>query len=261
MSDSEERWIPDEEVNACSVCHRDFSVTFRRHHCRSCGKVVCSDCSLHRVELKKPGQKDRVCDTCEVRFTEDGTGIADELKAKTQMSLALKSALKEKQCDIDRIRAVTMQLVDGTVGDVDPAVLQARALYVVREKVSDCIQAQEDLKRERQALVEAEGRARALARKTLHAEAEGRRIGSLEWEIHNLEDTSEKQDVLIDQLRERVTRLETEDVARDARPVPIARSADPRVSLLVEGQRESIVSGSSCARSVKKCCSSFCTIN
>ena len=53
-SDSEDQtpWIPDEHVNACSVCHVEFTVYNRRHHCRACGNVVCGACSAHRIELK-----------------------------------------------------------------------------------------------------------------------------------------------------------------------------------------------------------------
>jgi FYVE/RhoGEF/PH domain-containing protein 5/6 len=58
-------WIPDERVTMCQVCTTEFSLTFRRHHCRACGKVVCNECSANRVPLKYLGyKKSRVCDDC-----------------------------------------------------------------------------------------------------------------------------------------------------------------------------------------------------
>lgn len=32
-------WIPDSRVTMCQLCTAAFTVTFRRHHCRCCGKV------------------------------------------------------------------------------------------------------------------------------------------------------------------------------------------------------------------------------
>ncbi|KAJ5815860.1 hypothetical protein N7447_008093 [Penicillium robsamsonii] len=37
-------WQDDASVSRCPFCQQDFSgYTFRRHHCRTCGKVVCGD--------------------------------------------------------------------------------------------------------------------------------------------------------------------------------------------------------------------------
>ena len=33
-------WIPDARVSMCMLCTAEFTVTFRRHHCRACGKVT-----------------------------------------------------------------------------------------------------------------------------------------------------------------------------------------------------------------------------
>lgn len=37
-------WQDDASVSKCPYCQQDFtSYTFRRHHCRTCGRVVCGD--------------------------------------------------------------------------------------------------------------------------------------------------------------------------------------------------------------------------
>ncbi|XP_064483624.1 FYVE, RhoGEF and PH domain-containing protein 6-like isoform X2 [Ornithodoros turicata] len=58
-------WIPDRRVTMCQLCTREFTFTHRRHHCRACGKVICSACSSNRVALHYVGPKPvRVCDHC-----------------------------------------------------------------------------------------------------------------------------------------------------------------------------------------------------
>ncbi|PHH90808.1 hypothetical protein CDD83_2607 [Cordyceps sp. RAO-2017] len=43
------RWQPDAEVTYCPICHTQFSIFVRKHHCRKCGRVVCNSCSPHRI--------------------------------------------------------------------------------------------------------------------------------------------------------------------------------------------------------------------
>jgi FYVE zinc finger len=47
------RWQNDAEVQECPICGRSFSFLFRRHHCRKCGRVVCNDCSPHRIAIPR----------------------------------------------------------------------------------------------------------------------------------------------------------------------------------------------------------------
>ncbi|KAK2704509.1 hypothetical protein QYM36_016790, partial [Artemia franciscana] len=58
-------WVPDSRVTMCQLCCSSFSVTFRRHHCRACGKVVCTSCSGNQAGLEYlKYKKGRVCDDC-----------------------------------------------------------------------------------------------------------------------------------------------------------------------------------------------------
>ncbi|KAG7522925.1 FYVE, and PH domain-containing 6-like [Solea senegalensis] len=60
-------WIPDPRTTMCMICTCEFSIAWRRHHCRACGKVVCQSCSSkkHHLEYLK-NQLARVCDQCYV---------------------------------------------------------------------------------------------------------------------------------------------------------------------------------------------------
>eukprot|EP00457_Paulinella_chromatophora_P002252 gb/GEZN01002256.1/.p1 GENE.gb/GEZN01002256.1/~~gb/GEZN01002256.1/.p1 ORF type:complete len:711 (-),score=92.51 gb/GEZN01002256.1/:397-2529(-) len=52
-------WVPDEEAPQCMRCNSQFTCFFRRHHCRFCGLVLCSACSMWTIG------SDRACEKCE----------------------------------------------------------------------------------------------------------------------------------------------------------------------------------------------------
>ncbi|XP_038062031.1 WD repeat and FYVE domain-containing protein 3-like isoform X2 [Patiria miniata] len=61
-----DHWVKDESSDSCTACGTKFSLTERRHHCRSCGKLFCSKCSrfesaVPRLHINKPV---RVCQAC-----------------------------------------------------------------------------------------------------------------------------------------------------------------------------------------------------
>ena len=47
------KWQPDAEVSSCPICRRPFTFFFRKHHCRKCGRVVCANCSPHRITIPR----------------------------------------------------------------------------------------------------------------------------------------------------------------------------------------------------------------
>lgn len=47
------KWQPDHEATHCPVCHTEFGMFYRRHHCRKCGRVVCATCSPHRITIPR----------------------------------------------------------------------------------------------------------------------------------------------------------------------------------------------------------------
>jgi len=60
---SKEDWVKDEDVNECMVCNtRRFSLLNRRHHCRRCGRVVCSNCAKNMTLIDNIPR--RTCDDC-----------------------------------------------------------------------------------------------------------------------------------------------------------------------------------------------------
>lgn len=58
-------WIPDEDAPICMNCSQRFTVLRRRHHCRACGRVLCSACCSNRARLEYMECKEaRVCLPC-----------------------------------------------------------------------------------------------------------------------------------------------------------------------------------------------------
>ena len=45
LSSRPDNWVPDNTVVACMECSLQFTMFFRRHHCRRCGRMVCSNCA------------------------------------------------------------------------------------------------------------------------------------------------------------------------------------------------------------------------
>ncbi len=42
-------WVPDSSCKECMICNIKFTHFIRKHHCRQCGRVICSSCSPYRV--------------------------------------------------------------------------------------------------------------------------------------------------------------------------------------------------------------------
>ncbi|XP_033221673.1 myotubularin-related protein 3 [Belonocnema kinseyi] len=63
-------WVPDHAVDHCMGCGIEFWLGRRRHHCRSCGRVFCADCSENSTPLPSEQLYNpvRVCSDCFCRL-------------------------------------------------------------------------------------------------------------------------------------------------------------------------------------------------
>ena len=61
-----DRWINTKKCDSCQDCNTKFTVTDRKHHCRSCGKIFCGRCSKYSAEIPEMRifKPVRVCLNC-----------------------------------------------------------------------------------------------------------------------------------------------------------------------------------------------------
>jgi len=64
---STEHWEGDEKRNKCLGCEKEFDFAFRRHHCRSCGKIFCDACSSYSLPYESVSY--RLCTHCYAHFS------------------------------------------------------------------------------------------------------------------------------------------------------------------------------------------------
>uniref|UniRef100_A0A4D5RPK6 Lateral signaling target protein 2 homolog n=1 Tax=Ixodes scapularis TaxID=6945 RepID=A0A4D5RPK6_IXOSC len=59
-------WVPDHAASHCTACGAEFWIGRRKHHCRNCGNVFCSQCAsqMHPVPHEQLYQPVRVCSSC-----------------------------------------------------------------------------------------------------------------------------------------------------------------------------------------------------
>ena len=46
-------WQLDGDISKCPICGNTFTFWYRKHHCRKCGRVVCANCSPHRITIPR----------------------------------------------------------------------------------------------------------------------------------------------------------------------------------------------------------------
>jgi len=56
-------WTSDRDSQNCFTCGLRFSLTRRRHHCRLCGKVLCSPCSRFLLFSFASANESTICHT------------------------------------------------------------------------------------------------------------------------------------------------------------------------------------------------------
>ncbi|KAM7159242.1 zinc finger FYVE domain-containing protein 26 [Molossus nigricans] len=86
------QWVPDESESLCMVCRTEhFTMFNRRHHCRRCGRLVCSSCSTKKMVVEGCRENPtRVCDQCYNYYNKDGPeenpgqpGVLDSAKSES----------------------------------------------------------------------------------------------------------------------------------------------------------------------------------
>lgn len=198
------RWIPDEEGVGCFICHSEFSLIRRRHHCRKCGALVCGNCSDHFLP-------DRVCDSCELQLKE-ASYVTERLDVNGQIGESLKVSLREKTGEIELYKHFSESFPN-----VSLICRNHREMTQIYDQVkSDS------------AVIERE--IRMVARRCLRAESIANQTAEISREIESYSLQIGRQQKLTTQLHERIDRMRSEG-PRPGSASPSIRSRSPEPSV------------------------------
>lgn len=82
-------------------CSAAFWVGLRRHHCRSCGLVVCSRCSSRQLPVPREQlfEPVRVCDTCYIKLEAEHAAATAAAEEKDNSKMHKQELVQEaKEC-------------------------------------------------------------------------------------------------------------------------------------------------------------------
>ncbi len=97
------KWVSDDSVTNCKKCDVLFTIWYRKHHCRICGRIFCYYCSNNYVTIPNEMWNDiPVCDgiglnDCEVRVCNQCNIDVDEFNGFYEF-------VKSRICDFDMIK-------------------------------------------------------------------------------------------------------------------------------------------------------------
>ncbi|KAH7463085.1 Lateral signaling target protein 2-like protein [Phytophthora ramorum] len=143
-------WVDDEMRTHCSVCVQQFLPFRRRHHCRTCGEVVCGGCSSQRaIRLTDMNVEceTRVCTFCIIRATDASIKANDAAMRETSLehrrlstvsvlSLASPAVWRDKQMTL--LSAAESEITTGSVVQLWPQPVPANEtarLQVARHSI------------------------------------------------------------------------------------------------------------------------------
>lgn len=119
-------WIINEDITACMVCSIPFGMFRWPHHCRSCGNIVCNNCSPYLVaivEMLELGEV-RVCVQC---YWGQDTPIHAVYQ---RPALSRESSIGDHFADLDQQRK---SLNESTLAEVTTPLLQPGAHIPIPE--------------------------------------------------------------------------------------------------------------------------------
>eukprot|EP01065_Artemidia_motanka_P051771 TRINITY_DN9182_c0_g2_i2.p1 TRINITY_DN9182_c0_g2~~TRINITY_DN9182_c0_g2_i2.p1 ORF type:complete len:496 (+),score=150.90 TRINITY_DN9182_c0_g2_i2:48-1490(+) len=116
-------WVSDKETKNCSSCGQSFTIMRRRHHCRSCGDVFCSECTRERQQLHgAQGRMDgrfgaaskgsRVCVQCAADYEQDKNHAVYRLLGPNLGPKFFYSFIRNGDCDVEAMQALSPRATD-----------------------------------------------------------------------------------------------------------------------------------------------------
>ncbi|XP_065610514.1 zinc finger FYVE domain-containing protein 26 isoform X4 [Cyrtonyx montezumae] len=105
-----QQWIPDDTETICMVCKTErFTMFNRRHHCRRCGRLVCSSCSTKKMAVETCRENPaRVCDQCYSYYNREHLpGLAQDTDVTKEDQDEVEETLNNEYSTVVRIPKMT----------------------------------------------------------------------------------------------------------------------------------------------------------
>ncbi|KAL7058547.1 hypothetical protein AAHC03_016938 [Spirometra sp. Aus1] len=107
----EPTWVADDAYSNCMSCGAKFTVWRRRHHCRTCGRLLCSQCTPARLRLAFATTRSA---EGEAAASETTTEVSDPAAAATPTSASpLRSSAKPPSRPNPSLERRLMNLISG----------------------------------------------------------------------------------------------------------------------------------------------------
>lgn len=117
------RPVADGTVDSCYQCQNKFSMLYRRHHCRACGRIFCYSCSNRKMNIPKElityqevtyfsflnSSEQRVCDECHDVIT-DYTRLSQLIQFFRILGLPLELCFRAATINNDWRKAIIYYL-------------------------------------------------------------------------------------------------------------------------------------------------------
>lgn len=148
------KWTADNASQGCLICLDKWTMSNRRHHCRSCGVLCCDNCSSKRLRLpltagskvsKGKADGERVCDSCFNRLLFACSEWTQALNTAKKIQRMLEKAQKEeadRQAETLRTTSSTGSLA--SIGSRSPLASTGRGVASANSAAAEAHKALEE---------------------------------------------------------------------------------------------------------------------
>jgi len=119
-------WVPDSSSDKCEMCSVPFTFFNRRHHCRRCGHLFCSECCSLNVSLPQEfgyTERVKVCSKC---FT---VTLNDRAREETTITINIGGVSKETKVVSGIHKVLLWKMGAHEDGDFDRTVIDSLENY------------------------------------------------------------------------------------------------------------------------------------
>lgn len=128
------RWVNDDSVIQCYKCTQKFSLMYRKHHCRACGKIFCYACIPHIETVPKDMVGDLPSGPTKTDFTIP-VKVCQECQNQINKFNKFNRHIKSRICDFDLIKLTTMVKSDTAGPEMDAAIYCYNKLREIQYKL------------------------------------------------------------------------------------------------------------------------------